>query len=292
MWTRSDRKVRPRSPMQPRKSAALLWLLVALALPGGIPVTFPFEAQAAEIVRDVTLGVRIEDGIAAGDVHAFRLPLAAGTKLDVRLERKSSGKDDGGPRPVAVILDPASVEIGRVVAGEAELRIVAAASGTYRIELRAETYSGEYELRLEGDPPEAPDEEVRRNVVVSGEPVIVHVDAPAESSVEIEVRRRSGAPPRIDSITDALGHPLDVFVRSMTRDRIRLFAIPVAVEGGFDVTISAAEAGSGTYEVRARARDAGDRPSGGGTTATTAASWRSSRPAPIRRQWLRPSGSR
>src|SRR6185369_8422962 len=89
------------------------------------------------------------------------------------------------------------------------------------------------------------------------------VVAPAGSAVEIEVRRLSGAPPRIDRIDDGAGRELASFVRSSAASRLRLEAVPVPVAGGLDVTISAADGGTGRYEVRTKARSSSGRPSGG-----------------------------
>jgi subtilisin family serine protease len=99
--------------------------------------------------------------------------------------------------------------------------------------------------------------------VDSGSAETVHVEAPAASNVEIEVRRQSGATPQVTAVTDGLGRALVPFVRDARRDRVRLFAIPVAVEGGLDVSIAGQDGGAGVYKVRARVVPVPDRPAGG-----------------------------
>jgi subtilisin family serine protease len=245
---------------------SLLPALLALALlaPGWDAVRAPAPAAAAESVRNAVLGARIEDNIDAGDVDAFEVPLVAGTSLRVKLSTSDDAPASAAPLPEVVAKDPQGVEIGRRFAGgDGELRVTVASAGTYRFEVRAGPYAGEYELRIEGGAPVSLPQDSRTPVVVAGTPVVVHVDVAANSLVEIEVRRRDGSPPQIDEVTNALGQPLAKFIRRSEADRVRLEAIPVGVPGGLGVTVSAQGGGSGTYEVRTRCRFVSDRPSGG-----------------------------
>lgn len=244
---------------QRNRLSALLALV--LLVPGWDVVRPPLAAAAAESVANAVLGARIEDDIAAGDVHVFNVPLLAGTSLEVKLGAEGDHAQSSLPEVVAK--DPLGAVIGREFADDGELRLTVAASGTYRFEVVAGTWSGEYELRIEGDLPEPGEEDSRASVVVNGAPVVVHVAAAANALVEIEVRRRSGAAPRIDDVRNALGEPLARFVRRSSSSKLRLEAIPVGVPGGLDVTLSAAGGGSGTYELRAKLRHVSDRPSGG-----------------------------
>jgi hypothetical protein len=248
------------------KSLSLL-LLLALLVSGGLAIRSAPPAAAADTVRDTVLGARVEDTIAAGDVDAFRVPLHAGTVLRLRLSASGGGGGKGGdgvPQPELVALDPVGGELGRVLAGRGDLSPVAATEGTYRFEVRAGAFTGEYELRLEGETPrETTDRSSSTVSVPAGGTTLVHVAAAIAANVEIEVRRRSGAAPRVDSVTDGLGRALVAFVRESRRDRLRLESIPVAVDGGLDVTVSGKDGAAGTYEVRARTVSQSDRPSGG-----------------------------
>jgi subtilisin family serine protease len=260
-----------------RTSSLSAFLLLALLVSGGLSVRSAPPAAAAESVHDTVLGARIEGTIAAGDVDAYRVQLLAGTSLRLRLSVSSGGgpgdgPGDGGPGgsgggalPQLVALDPAGAELGRVLAGQGALTPAAATAGTYRFEVQAGAYAGGYELRIEGQAAQvAPEKSSSTVTVTSGVGTSVHVDAPAASSVEIEVRRRTGAAPHVDAVTDGLGRALTAFVRDARRDRVRLEAVPVAVAGGLDVTVSGAGGGAGTYEVRARVVSQSDRPASGG----------------------------
>lgn len=244
---------------------SLLPALLALALlvPGWDVVRPPLPASAAESVSNAVLGARIEEDISAGDVHAYEVPLLAGTSLKVKLSASDDAPVSAEPLPEVVVKDPLSTEIGRRAADDGDLRITAAAAGSYRFEVRAGTWTGEYELRIEGDVPEAAPQDSRNTITVNGAPVVVHVDASATSLVEIEVRRRAGSPPAIDEVRNALGETLTRYFRKSSSDKVRLEAIPVGVPGGLDLTISAQGGGSGTYEVRTRLRSISDRPAGG-----------------------------
>jgi subtilisin family serine protease len=251
--------------LQSHRLHLVLLLAAGLALGYGSPFRGVPEAAAADVVRDSALGARLEEPISAGDVHAFRVPLLAGTAIRVRLASEGVSSDkggDSGPKPELVALDPSLAEIGRISADASDLQLVVPSAGTYRFEVRAGSYSGEYEIRIDGEGPVAPPANSRSVFDVSGAPVVRHVDAAAGSWVDLEVRRRSGGVPSVDSVADASGQPLSLVVKSVRSDRVRLESIPVAVSGGLDVTVSAA-GGSGTYELRAKVRASSDRPSGG-----------------------------
>lgn len=240
---------------------------LALLVAGPLPLPSPSPALAAEVVRDTALGGRVADTIAAGDVHVWQVAAAAGTEIRCELRSEDGADKDGddgdGPRALLVLVDPQCRELGRAQADDDDLRRVAPVSGTYRLEVRAGGFSGGYELRIEGRADEGEEERVRTQVVLTGDPVTVHVAAPAQGSLEIEVRRRSGGAPQVDQVTDALGRPLGIFPREARRTRVRLLPIPVGVEGGLDVTLSASGDGTGRFELRTRVRGAGDRLRGG-----------------------------
>jgi subtilisin family serine protease len=239
-------------------------LVLALLAPGAVAVrTLP--ASAAEVVRDAVLGARVSDTIAAGDVHAWRVGLFAGTRLRAELRADDDGtpgKDAGsGPRAELVVLAPDGVtEIGRALAGADEVAATIAEEGTYRLEVRAGAFAGGYELRIEGEVETPRPERIRQLVVVAGAPVVVHLDAPAAGAVELEVRRKSGGAPLV-SIADALGREVAAVPRVARARRVKYEEVPVSVAGGLDVTIDAS-GGSGAYELRARSSEGEDRAEG------------------------------
>jgi subtilisin family serine protease len=240
-------------------------LLLALLVPGALALRTLPEAAAAEVVRDAVLGARVTDTLAAGDVHAWRVALAAGTRLDAELRLEDAGtpgKDDGSrPLPELVVLAPDGVTVaGRAFAEADDIRVDVAAAGTYRLEVRAGAYAGGYELRIDGEVETPRPERIRQTVVVSGPPVVVHLDAPESGTVEIEVRRRSGGAPLV-TVADALGRDVAVVPKVVRASRVKYEDVPVAVSGGLGVTIDAA-GGTGTYELRARVRGGEDRAEG------------------------------
>lgn len=244
-------------------TALRLLLLLTLLAPGVVALRTMPDAAAAEIVRDAVLGARVTDSIAAGDVHAWRVGLLAGTRLRAELRADAThGKGgDPGPRPELVVLAPDGVSVvGRAFADAGDVRATVASAGTYRLEVHAGEFSGGYELRIEGDVETPRPERVRQTVTVAGAPVVVHLDAPAAGAVEIEVRRRSGGAPLV-TLADALGRNVDAVPKVVRASRVKYEEVPVAVSGGLDVTI-AALGGAGTYELRARVRAGDDRAEG------------------------------
>ncbi len=118
-------------------------LFLAFALGG---VLFVTDLMAAP-VRDVVLGDEIDAEIAADEVLGYRVTVVAGTDLDVRLEAEADdeadpGKSDGSV-PVLALLDPTGAQVALDATAEPRIRHKTAASGTYVVEVRAGTFSGE-----------------------------------------------------------------------------------------------------------------------------------------------------
>jgi subtilisin family serine protease len=255
-------------PLLPVRLPTLLRpaLVLAFLAPALLSLRAPPPAAAAEVVEgDAVLGARLTGSIAAGDVHAWRVGLLAGTRLRAELradDDETPGKDGGsGALPELVVLAPDGVSVvGRAFADADDVRATVATAGTYRFEVRAGTFTGAYELRLDGEVDTPKPERIRVPVEVTGTPVVVHVDAPSAGAVEIEVRRRSGGAPLV-AIADALGRPVGAVPRVARASRVKFEEVPLSLSGGLDVTIGAA-GGTGTYELRARVRDGADRPEG------------------------------
>ncbi len=229
-------------------AAALLVALVALA---------------AVVERDAALGDEIRAVIGASDVHVYRLSLVAGTVLDARVEAdagggggeadKGGGGDDG-PAPALFVLDPSSGVIGSDTSSRPRVRVTAATTGTYRVEVRAGTYAGGYKVTFEGELPEGGGS----TIDVSGTGGSVTLDAPVGASVRIDVRRKAGVAPTLVDVRDASGRSIGFAVRKATKNRVRTYPVPVTVAGGLVVEIAAQGGGTGTYEVRGRFGDDDD----------------------------------
>ncbi len=253
-----------------------LWRVLTLLVLLGIWAVGP--AWAADVTRSAGLGSEVDDVIGPGEIHAYRVSLVAGSDLDVRLESEDEDEDDDddddddgdgddgddgdddddkivakrGPVPTLALLDPLGAQLA--VAGGERLRFDIPTSGVYVIEVRAGSFAGEYELSIDGDPPERIDEEVE---VVGGSRTVV-LDVPTGSSVRIDVRRLDGETPEIVSIRDATGRELGFDIKSERRNRVRTFPVPVSAAGGLRVTVAGVEGGSGTYRVRAKPSDDGE----------------------------------
>ena len=236
-----------------RALVPFLALACLLGVLGGRP------APAEVDVREARPDDRIERAIVAGDVHAYLVDLVVSSELRVQLradrggsgdgddDDESPGKDDppgAGPLPELVILGPGGGELARAQDSR-ELRIDIAATGRHRLEVRAGTFEGDYELRIDAKFPS----NVSNTITVAGAPTSVPIAVPVGSTVRIELRRESGGAPRVVSIRDATGRLLAPGVHHATPSRLRLNPLPVAVPGGLLLEVDA-EGGSGKYELR------------------------------------------
>jgi len=198
---------------------------------------------------DMTAEVRPDDEVEStlepGDIHAFIVPLVAGSRLTVDLDAR--GEDDG-PAPEMVLFDPGGAELARTAGLDARIRRDIPESGRYRVEVRARDFEGDYEIDFDTELPSVVGDEK----IVTGDGSEVHLDVPAGASVRIEVRRKSGAPPEIRAVRDGTGRSLGVAVKKASKKRVRLHPLPVTAPGGLYVEVAARDGTSGTYEVRAK----------------------------------------
>lgn len=230
-------------------SPILLLALLAVAL-------CPAGASWAGSVEDVVLGDEVGGVISAGTTCAYRLPVVAGTDLDVRLEADAGGGVDDdpgkteGPVPALALLDPAGNEVAVDTSDAPRLRVTVSATGTHRIEVRAGAFSGSFSLRVEGEPPER----VEDTIVLTGEPGTVHLDAPPGTSVRVDVRRRAGGSPQILAIRDGAGRPVGYELKKARARRVLTRPVPVTGPGGLTIELG----GTGTFQVRGKVEDDGD----------------------------------
>lgn len=232
-----------------------LLLAVPLLLHGLRP------ARADDLLRDIALGARIEEEMDPGDVHVFRLPLVAGTTISLDLEAEPEDKAQGLPE--LVVIDPSDTVVRTVQADGRDVDVLASVEGTWRLEVRAGGFEGEYEVRVEDETQEGPDVDESVRVEVAGPPVAAHVAAPAGSLVRIELRRRSGAEPVVVAMSDGLGRELVPARSRSRRGRVRLEEVPVPVEGGLTLTLASGDGGPALYDLEATIRSDTDRAEGG-----------------------------
>jgi len=217
-------------------------------------------ARAAETVFDARAGDEIERAIDAGDVHRYRVPIIAGTRIDARLRSEPGaasdpGKRESGPAPSLTIRDPAGVALATDTSSNADLRVTAATSGTYEIVVDAGEFDGTYDLGIEG---ELRGFEHGGEVVVTDGPATFHLEAPLGASIRIDVRRRAGGAPVVLAVRDGLGRELGFLLKKQSKKRVRLFPIPVTAPGGLDILLDSADPGGGTYRIRLEASDDDD----------------------------------
>lgn len=223
-------------------------------------------ARAESFVRNALLGDEIEATLEGGDLHVYRVPLTAGTRLDLdlRAEADGDGKDDDDGTAVTatlVLRAPDGTEFRRGSGPRVRTEATIPSTGTWQVEVSSDS-AADYDLHVEGEPGRGEDGG-RTTVAVSSGTVPVHLDVPRGALVRIEVRRRSGGTPRIAGLRDGLDRPLDPVTRKSSRSRVRLHAVPVPAVGGLSVDVGSADGGAGTYEVRTKIEDAGDDGPGG-----------------------------
>ncbi len=242
---------------------------LAGVVPRGLGLTAP--ALSAEAVFDARTGDEIERSIVAGDTHRYRVPIVAGTRIDVRFRSEADdGSDDDaspekavvprkksedGPPPTLTIRDPQGAPVASEAGFDSDLRVTAAESGDFEIQVVAGDFAGEYELRIEG---ELRGVDGGGEVAVTDGPAAFPLEAPLGASVRIEVRRLTGGAPVVTAVRDGLGRDVGFVVKKQNDSRVRLHPIPVTAPGGLDVFVDSAEVGGGTYEVRLRADDDDD----------------------------------
>jgi subtilisin family serine protease len=230
-------------------------LTALLVVVGGV-----LSTSRAAGIADVVLGDEVAERIDPGETLSYRLPLVAGTELDLRLEADGVELDDdeddteaaksAGPAPSLALWSPDGGLLAEDASASPRIRLEAPASGTFLVEVRAGTFSGTFSLRVEGELPERIDD----TVVVSGQPVDVVLEAPLGSSVRVEVRRRSGNRPQILGISDGAGRAVGFALKRSSNRRVLTRRVPVTAPGGLSVRVG----GNGTYDVRGHLEDEDD----------------------------------
>jgi hypothetical protein len=229
----------PFSCPDPRRLARFAALVAA--------VVAASAADAGSSTLDVRLGDEIEQVVAAGDVHTFRLDVVAGTTFRVRARTH----DESGGVTLTLRAPDGSVVESRTGA-DVRISAVAAASGVHRAEVTVGTGSEEVDVHFEG---ETPSTGGGGGTTGAG---TVHLDVPRGAVVRIEARRVSGAPPEITGVRDGSGREIPVRVERAERRRVRLQAVPASAPGGLDVDVRGRDGADGTYEVRFRILDEDD----------------------------------
>jgi hypothetical protein len=208
---------------------------------------FGAPAVGADLTRGALLGDRFRDEIEAGDVHSYLLPLVGNSTLFLEFDSDT----DDGPEPEVVVLDGAGNEKARRRGKEFELEIPVEFPGTWRIEVHAGAYEGDYELELDAD---LPKKTVVNTTSVDGEPAVVRLDVPPATFVEIEIERRSGAGPEVLSVKDWAGRDIGFAYRKKTKKRVKLEPVPVTAPGGLFLRIQGIDGAPGSWEVEAKTK--------------------------------------
>jgi len=223
-------------------------LLIALLIALGSP------SRADGLVESVLPCDDVEGELAPGGVDAYLIDVVVGTEL--RMDLRAEGPDDGfeGTAPTLVALSPASSEILSARGLRVDRRFTAAAAGVHRIEVRAGSYQGEYELEFDAKFPV----QVTEAGVPPGESAIAALDVPLGANVRVDVKRISGAPPEVVAVRDATGRALPFAIKRGTNKRVRLKALPVTAPGGLFVEVRGRGGAAGTYRVTAKSEDDDD----------------------------------